>query len=134
MSAAALEAFFCKEFPHSTMTVESAGGHSARLRQPVDVGHLRPGGTVSGPTLMALADAALYAAILGEIGQVALAVTTNLNVNFLRKPAADCAVIADCRLLKLGKRLATGEVTLYSEGNEAPVAHAVGTYAIPSRN
>ncbi|WP_241505770.1 PaaI family thioesterase [Parahaliea mediterranea] len=134
MSAAALEAFFRREFPHSTMVVESVGGLGARLRQPVDTAHLRPGGTVSGPTLMALADAALYAAILGEIGQVALAVTTSLNVNFLRKPAADCAVIAECRLLKLGKLLATGEVSLYSEGSDAPVAHAVGTYAIPPRS
>lgn len=133
MGVAALEAFLQREFPHSTMKIERVGDGSARVRQPVDTEHLRPGGTVSGPTLMTLADLALYAAILGEIGQVALAVTTNLNINFLRKPAADRPVIAECRLIKLGKLLATGEVNLYSEGSDEPVAHAVGTYAIPPK-
>ena len=88
---------------------------------------------MSGPTLMGLADAALYVAILGEIGLVALAVTTNLNINFLRKPLADRALLAECRLIKLGKVLAVGEVTLYSEGQEEPVAHVTGTYSIPPR-
>nr|WP_280636399.1 PaaI family thioesterase [Endozoicomonas sp. G2_1] len=92
---------------------------------------MRPGGTVSGPTLMAMADAALYVAILAEIGLVALAVTTNLNINFLRKPAADKDIIAKCQLIKLGKTLAIGDVFLYSDGDDNPVAHAVGIYSIP---
>ena len=90
-----------------------------------------PGGTVAGPVMMGVADAAIYVAILGELGIVALAVTTNLNINFLRKPVADADIIGECRLIKLGKRLAIGEVLLYSEGDDEPVAHAVGTYSIP---
>src|SRR5690606_19121575 len=93
---------------------------------------LRPGGTVSGPVLMAVADVALYVAILGEIGIVPLAVTTSLNINFLRKPAADRDIIGVCTLLKVGRSLAVGEVSIYSAGDPDPVAHAVGTYAIPA--
>ena len=81
--------------------------------------------------MMAVADVALYVAILGEIGIVPLAVTTNLNINFLRKPAGDRAVIGVCKLIKVGKTLAVGEVSLYSEGSDEVVAHVVGTYAIP---
>jgi len=93
---------------------------------------LRPGGTVSGPLLMALADAALYALVLSKVGMVELAVTTNLSINFLRKPAAG-DVLAEARMLKLGKRLAVGQVSLYSEGSsvDKPVAHVTGTYSIP---
>jgi acyl-coenzyme A thioesterase PaaI-like protein len=80
---------------------------------------------------MTVADVALYVAILGEIGIVPLAVTTSLSFNFLRKPPADRAIVGECRLLKLGRTLAVGEVALYSEGIEEPVAHAVGTYALP---
>ncbi len=94
---------------------------------------LRPGGTVSGPVQMALADALMYAVVLSLIGKVELAVTTNLNCNFLRRPRpAD--VIAEGRILKLGKRLAVGEVTLYSEGDPEPVAHVTATYSIPPHN
>ena len=92
---------------------------------------LRPGGTVSGPVLMAVADVALYVAILGEIGIVPLTVTTSFSINFLRKPSPDKAVVGVCKLMKVGKSLAVGEVTLYSEGGEEPLAHAVGTYSIP---
>lgn len=93
--------------------------------------HLRPGGTISGPVMMGLADAAMYALVLSQIGPVELAVTTNLNINFLRKPEpAD--VIAVARMLKLGRRLAVGEVSLYSgEIDEDPVAHVTATYSIP---
>ncbi|MGB5542692.1 MAG: PaaI family thioesterase, partial [Gammaproteobacteria bacterium] len=84
-----------------------------------------------GPVLMGVADAAIYVAILGELGLVALAVTTNLNINFLRKPSAERDILGKCKLIKLGRRLAIGEVLLYSEGDEEPVAHAVGTYSIP---
>ncbi len=123
--------FFEQEFPQAAAEILAVGNKSSRLRQGIGDQHLRPGGTVSGPTLMGLADAALYAAILGEIGLVALAVTTNLNINFLRKPAANKAIIADCRLIKVGKVLIVGEVLLYSEGSEEPVAQATGTYSIP---
>lgn len=125
--------FMKESFPQAKVEVLAVGDHCSTLRQLIDESHLRPGGTVSGPTLMGLADAALYVAILGEIGLVALAVTTNLNINFLRKPLADRPLLAECRLIKLGKVLAVGEVTLYSEGQEEPVAHVTGTYSIPPR-
>ena len=112
--------------------IESVGAKSARARFKVAKKHLRPGDTVSGPTLMALADVAMYAALLGEIGLVPLAVTTNLNINFLRKPAQK-DVYGDAKLLKVGKRLAVGEVILYSEGDAEPVAHVTCTYSIPPR-
>jgi len=93
---------------------------------------LRPGGTVSGPVMMALADAAMYALVLSKIGPVELAVTTSLNINFLHRPKPG-DVIAEARMLKLGKRLAVGEVNLYSEGedHDDPVAHVTATYSIP---
>ena len=90
-------------------------------------------GTLSGPAMMTVTDVALYVALLGEIGIVPMAVTTSLSINFLRKPAADKDILADCKLMKLGRTLAVGEVWLYSEGDDEPVAHAVGTYAIPTR-
>ena len=80
---------------------------------------------------MTVADVALYVALLGEIGIVPLAVTTSLSINFQRKPAGDRAIVGVCKLLKLGRTLAVGEVTLYSEGSDDAVAHVVGTYAIP---
>lgn len=93
---------------------------------------LRPGGTIAGPIMMGLADAAVYAAVLSRIGAVELAVTTQLSINFLRKPEP-CDVLAKASLLKLGKRLAVGEVVLYSELSDEmqPVAHATATYSIP---
>jgi acyl-coenzyme A thioesterase PaaI-like protein len=91
---------------------------------------VRPGGTVAGPALFALADVALYAAVLSRIGPVELAVTTSMTINFLRKPAPR-PVIAEARLLQLGRRLAYGEVLLLSDGEADPVAHATGTYSIP---
>ena len=94
---------------------------------------LRPGGTVSGPTMMTAADYALYIAILGEIGIVALAVTTNLSINFLRKPTAAQDIRAVCQLMKVGKALIVGDVWLYSIKLDEPIAHAVGTYSIPPR-
>lgn len=123
--------FLSAEFPQSRCIVEAVGNRSATIRHRIGESELRPGGTVSGPVMMTVADVALYVAILGEIGLVALTVTTNLNINFLRKPASDRDIIGVCRLIKLGRSLAVGEVTLYSEGLEEPVAHAVGTYSIP---
>jgi len=109
---------------------DAIGAGAAVLRLPVDETMLRPGGTVSGPTMMALADAAMYAAVLGAIGAVKLAVTTSFNINFLHRPSpAD--LMAEARVLKLGKRLAVIEVTLHSDGHDEPVAHATGTYSIP---
>ncbi len=128
-----IQHFFKTDFPQADFSIESLGERTVTLRKKITQAHLRPGGTVSGPVLMGLADAALYVAILSEIGLVALAVTTNLNVNFLRKPSADRDIRAVCQLLKLGKTLAVGEVYLYSEGNSEPVAHAVGTYSIPPK-
>jgi uncharacterized protein (TIGR00369 family) len=123
--------FLKQAFPQSKCTVEEVGTMSATVRHSVGVDELRPGGTVSGPVLMATADVALYVAILAQIGIVPLTVTTSLNINFLRKPAADRDIIGQCKLVKLGKSLAVGEVALYSEGSAGMVAHATGTYAIP---
>lgn len=109
---------------------EAIGDGAARVRMPFHEAFVRPGGTVSGPALMALTDYGMYAAVLGAIGHVPLAVTTNLNINFMRRPEpAD--IVADCRVMKLGSRLAVIEVTLFSDGVAAPVAHATGTYSIP---
>lgn len=129
---AELTAFLRAEFPQTRCTIEELDEDgSVVVAHPVGVAELRPGGTVSGPVMMTLADVALYVAILAQIGIVPLAVTTNLSINFLRKPRADRRVVARCRLLKLGKTLAVGEVYIYSEGEDEPVAHATGTYAIP---
>ncbi len=124
-------AFLAKEFPQNKCIVEEIGKKTVTIRHKIGIDELRPGGTVSGPVLMTVADVALYVAILGEIGIVPLAVTTSLTINFLRKPSPDDDIIAVCKLIKLGRSLAVGEVSLYSEGNEEPVAHAVGTYSLP---
>ena len=100
------------------------------MRQTYSAQMIRPGGTISGPTMMALADFAMYAAVLAAIGPVPLAVTTNLNINFLRKPGQR-DLIAEARLLKLGKSLAVGEVNIFTEGQAEPVAHVTSTYSIP---
>ena len=123
--------FIKTEFPQSKCIIDAVGDKSATIRHLITEAELRPGGTVSGPVMMFVADVALYVAILGEIGIVPLTVTTSLNINFLRKPSADAAIIGVCKLIKLGRTLAIGEVSIYSEGNPEMVAHAVGTYAIP---
>jgi uncharacterized protein (TIGR00369 family) len=114
------------------LTIEEIGQGTCRVRMPGKAEFLRPGGTVSGPALMSLADYAMYVAVLSAIGRVELAVTISLNANFLRRPKPG-AVYGDCRLIKLGKRLAYGEVSLYSEGEAetGPVAHVTATYSIP---
>ena len=135
MSEAELAAFLAAEFPQiddMKIEIEEVADNTARLRMPVDNRHLRPGGTISGPTMFALADVSVYVAILAMIGPVALAVTTNLAINFLRKPA-ERDMLAEVRLLKLGKRLAVGEVHLFSEGEAEPVAEVTATYSIPPR-
>ena len=106
-----------------------AGGCTVRLN--ADERHLRPGGTVSGPSLFTLADIGGYVCVLSHAGPDVLSVTTNLNINFLRKPA-QADLIADARLMKVGKRLAVGEVVLTSAGSDDPVAHVTATYSIPN--
>ena len=123
--------FLQREFPQSGCFVEEVGNSSATVKRRIGADELRPGGTVSGPVLMAVADVALYVAILGKIGIVPLAVTTSFTMNFLRKPSAERSIVGVGKLMKVGKTLAVGEVTLYSEGILDPVAHAVGTYSSP---
>jgi uncharacterized protein (TIGR00369 family) len=110
--------------------VVAMGDGHATARMPFRADFLRPGGTISGPMLMGLADLVVYAAVLSRIGRVELAVTTSLTINFLRKPAP-AAIIAEARLLKLGRRLAVGEVEMFTEGDSDMVAHVVATYSIP---
>jgi len=129
-----ITSFLKTQFPQNKTQVIEVGNRSAKVMREIGEEDLRPGGTVSGPVLFAVADAGIYAALLGEIGIVPLAVTTNLSINFMRKPPAHRRIIGDCKLLKVGKSLAVGEVTLYSEGMNEPVAHAVATYSIPPKN
>jgi uncharacterized protein (TIGR00369 family) len=105
----------------------------ARFRLPYRADFLRPGGTIGGPLLMGLADVAMYAVVLSAVGRQELAVTSSLTMNFLRKPGP-AAVIAEGRLLRLGRRLAFGEVELFTEGDPEMVAHATVTYALPSKS
>ena len=125
------------EFPEmfnneSGYAIEKVWHGGAVVRRHFDRTSLRPGGTLSGATMMALADFAVYVAVLAAVGWVPLAVTTNLTINFLKKPAPR-DLLAEVRLIKLGKRLAVGEVALYSDGESEMVAHATGTYSIPDR-
>ena len=130
---AQLSAFLAAEFPQTQCRIRAAGGGSATIVHEIGTAELRPGGTVAGPVMMEVADVALYIAILGQIGIVPLAVTTSLNINFMRKPRGDRAIVGECKLLKLGRTLAVGEVAIYSEGEPDMVAHVTGTYAIPAR-
>jgi len=133
MTQAELTAFLASEFPQMrplNLRIEHWDGAMLRLAMPITEQNLRPGGTVSGPAMMTLADCAAYLLLLGLIGPVALAVTTNLNINFLRKPGLS-ELVAEATMLKLGKTLAIIEISLYSAGVDEPVAHSVMTYAIP---
>ena len=114
----------------SDNVIEDAWHGGCRIRRKFNAISLRPGGTISGPTMMALTDFAMYVAVLASIGPVPLAVTTNLNINFLRKPTQR-DLIAETRLIKLGKRLAVGEVQIFCDGEGEMVAHATATYSIP---
>jgi uncharacterized protein (TIGR00369 family) len=131
-----LRSYLVEIFPEvwkrGNLKIEDIAPMSATLRLVHHPRHLRPGGTISGPAMFALCDVALYVAILGEIGRVEHAVTTSVSINFLRKPEpAD--LIGKASLMKLGKRLAVGQVAIFSEGSEEMVAHATGTYSIPAR-
>lgn len=128
-----LSAEFPETFnPESGLSILSVRYGGCRVRRAFQANSLRPGGTISGPTIMELCDVSMYVAVLASIGWVPLAVTTNLNINFLRKPSP-AALLAECRLMKLGKRLAVGEVAIGSEGEDDLVAHATSTYSIPPR-
>jgi len=133
MSAGELHDFMVREFPQvaEDFVIEAVGARHIRVRLSVGARHLRPGGTVSGPAIFALADVAVYLALLAMIGPEALAVTTNCAIDFMRKPAAETDLIAECRLLKLGRVLAVGDVLIFSEAMEEPVARASLTYSIP---
>jgi len=127
-----LTGFLAQVFPQNRCVIEALTPEGAVVTYPVSERDLRPGGTVSGPTMFTVADVALYVAVLSRIGLVPLAVTTDISIHFLRKPAAHAALRGECRLVKLGRTLATGDVLIYSEGGDDPVAHAVGSYAIPT--
>lgn len=129
----ALVAFLHKEFPQvaDDLAIDGMTEHGLTVRLKVGTHHLRPGGTVSGPSLFMVADAGFYLALLAQIGPVALAVTTNASIDFLRKPASDKDILGETTIMKLGKRLAVGQVLLRSDGSDAIVARANLTYAIP---
>jgi uncharacterized protein (TIGR00369 family) len=133
MDIPALQAFVAREFPQlgDDFLIERLTEDGVAVRLKVADRHLRPGGTVSGPSMFSLADVSMYLAILARIGPVALAVTTNCSIDFMRKPAAGADLICETRLLKLGRILAVGDAMIYSAGQAAPVARASLTYSIP---
>ena len=131
VAAVEIADFLRREFPQTRCVVEAVGDGTSTVSHEISVKELRPGGTVSGPVLMSVADIALYVAILGKLGIIPLAVTTSFTINFLRRPAADRAILGICNLMKVGHSLVVGDVALYSRGQDEIVAHAVGTYSIP---
>ena len=133
MTVDALQAFLSDEFPQvaDVLVVEAVGPMTARVRRRIAERDLRPGGTVSGPTIFELADAGFYLAVLAMIGPKALTVTTNAAIDFMRKPEAGRDLLAEARILKLGRVLAVGDVLVHSEGAAEPVARASLTYSIP---
>ena len=133
MTIAQMEAFLVSDFPQidNQFTIVESSDDELTVRLNVNDSHLRPGGTVSGPSMFALADVGMYLAVLERIGPVALAVTTNCSIDFMRKPEAGRDLIAKARIHKLGRVLAVGDVMMYSEGSNKPVARASLTYSIP---
>jgi uncharacterized protein (TIGR00369 family) len=137
LDVARIEALIDQRFPQihaggRSLVIEAVGARSARVRMKSHDRHIRPGGTVSGPSMFTLADFSVYVAIIAALGEPGLdAVTTNLNINFLAKPEAR-DMTASVKLLRLGRRLAVGEAELYSEGVDGMVAHAIATYAVPA--
>jgi uncharacterized protein (TIGR00369 family) len=115
-------------FPAELLLLEDG---VARIRMPEHEVMRRAGGIVNGPMIMTLADMALYAAVLSRVGLEAMAVTVDLSVRFLR-PAPMGAIVADACLIRAGRRLAIGEITITSEVTGKAVAHATGSYALPS--
>ncbi|WP_170394001.1 PaaI family thioesterase [Ruegeria arenilitoris] len=133
MSREDLMEYLRQIFPqvHRDFVVEKLDEESIEMRLVVEDRHLRPGGTVSGPSMFGLADVSVYAMILARKGRQSLAVTTNSSLDFLRKPEGGKDIIARCRLLKLGRSLAVGDVLMFSEGSDRPVARATMTYSLP---
>lgn len=133
LTSAELDAFLAREFPQvaDIFTVVDVRSMGLTLKLTSDQRHLRPGGTISGPTLFTLADCGVYLALIAMVGPEALAVTTNGTVDFMRKPEADRALIAEVELLKLGRSLVVGDVRMRSEGSLATVARATMTYSRP---
>ena len=133
MDNPALQAFLAEVFPQvcDDFVVEDVAPMALTVRLRVAEKHLRPGGTVSGPSMFGLAEVAIYLATLSMIGPEALAVTTGSSMDFMRKPAAHTDLLAEARLLKLGRVLAVGDVLIYSDGDRRPVARASMTYSIP---
>ncbi|MEO1551999.1 MAG: PaaI family thioesterase [Pseudomonadota bacterium] len=134
MTAPEVERFLAAEFPQidGRFELREIGPGRALVRMPVGQGDLRPGGTVSGPSMFALADVAYYIVTLAMIGPEALTVTTNCNINFMRKPQPT-ALVAEARILKLGRSLSVGDVSLRNEDQTDLVAHAQMTYSIPPK-
>lgn len=133
ISAEELERLANEEVPvagQMGVVVDRVAPGEVDARVPYRKAFVRPGGTVAGPVLMALADFVMWGVVMSLIGPVKLAVTTSLNINFLRRPDPG-DIIAKGRILKLGRRLAVGEVYLYTEGSDALVAHVTCTYSIP---
>jgi uncharacterized protein (TIGR00369 family) len=136
LDASQVEALIDQEFPQihgggRSLIIEEVGLRRSRVRLRQQERHLRPGGTVSGPAMFTLADFSVYTAIIATLGEAGIkAVTTNLNINFLAKPEPR-DLIASVRLIRLGRRLAVGEVQIWSEGQAEMVAHAIATYALP---
>lgn len=133
MNKEELTAYLAQVFPqvHRDFVIMDLTADTITMRLVVEDRHLRPGGTVSGPSMFGLADVCVYSMVLARKGRQSLAVTTNGSVDFLRKPAGGADLIAKCRLLKLGRTLAVGDVLMYSEGHDAPVARANMTYSLP---
>jgi uncharacterized protein (TIGR00369 family) len=135
MNADEVAAYLDEVFPQvrGDFVIEEVADRAVRVRMPVAERHLRPGGTVSGPAMFALADVSVYIAVIAMLGREALAVTTSGSFDFMRKPAAGVDLICECRLLKLGRVLAVGECLMFSDGIAEPVARASMTYSIPPK-
>ena len=135
MSAEEIMSLLNKTFPQQSQffEIDELREESLVVRHKIDDSHLRPGGTISGPTMFSLADISLYILTMSRIGPVSLAVTTNCSMDFMRKPKSGFDLIAKTRLLKLGKNLCVGDVLIFSEGFESPVARASMTYSIPPK-
>jgi len=131
-----LQAYLAQVFPQvkDDFVIETLNVDETIVRMKIGEAHLRPGGTVSGPSMFALADCAMYMAVLAQLGPKALAVTTNCSIDFMRKPQAGTDIIAHCRILKLGRALVVGDALIYSDGQTKPVARASLTYSIPPKD
>lgn len=130
-----LQDYLSEVFPQvkDDFVIEDLTDDLTRVRMIISDKHLRPGGTVSGPTMFTLADCTMYIAVLARVGREALAVTTNCSIDFMRKPTANTDLIAECRIYKMGRVLAVGDALIYSIGMSAPVARASLTYSIPPK-